>query len=87
MTVQKLILKDFEGGTVSTIKENVHVRINILGSPLESPGLSSLFSKFSNFGKYSIDAFGNITWVNFKLCVFVLLLAYCFKSLISPSKR
>ncbi|KMT01550.1 hypothetical protein BVRB_9g215510 [Beta vulgaris subsp. vulgaris] len=37
ISAQKLILKDFEGGTVSTIKENVHVRINILGSPLESP--------------------------------------------------
>ena len=31
-------MKEFESG-ISTVKENVHVRINILGSPLESPGL------------------------------------------------
>ncbi|KAK9666919.1 hypothetical protein RND81_14G220800 [Saponaria officinalis] len=37
ISAQKLILKDCEGGSASTIKDNVHVRVNILGSPLESP--------------------------------------------------
>lgn len=38
ISAQRLILKDSEGGgSTSTVKENVHVRVNILGSPLESP--------------------------------------------------
>ncbi|KAL9231798.1 hypothetical protein vseg_006971 [Gypsophila vaccaria] len=37
VSAQRSILKDFEGDSASTIKDNVHVRVNILGSPLESP--------------------------------------------------
>lgn len=36
-SAQRLILKDSEATTASTVKDNVHVRINILGSPLEIP--------------------------------------------------
>ncbi|CAO2813885.1 unnamed protein product [Amaranthus hypochondriacus] len=36
ISAQRLIMKEYESG-ISTVKENVHVRINILGSPLESP--------------------------------------------------
>ncbi|KAH9608982.1 hypothetical protein KSS87_020935, partial [Heliosperma pusillum] len=37
VSAQRLVMKDCEAGSVSIIKDNVHVRINILGSPLESP--------------------------------------------------
>ena len=43
VNVQRLILKESGGGSASTVKDYVHVRINILGSPLESPGMFLCF--------------------------------------------
>ncbi|XP_074284799.1 putative DNA helicase MCM9 [Silene latifolia] len=37
ISAQRLITKECEAGSVAIIKDNVHVRVNILGSPLESP--------------------------------------------------
>lgn len=58
-------MKEYESG-ISTVKENVHVRINILGSPLESPGLF-LTSPIYSILAHSNSWLQNLNWVNLEL--------------------